>query len=484
MEKTMKICKYSVIGVLTTAMFAFSNGCKTIKVESLPGARVECEDYSGNAPAELQVWMWSNKQATISKGGYASRTVPVSFGSPTTLKVSLDRKFNIDSNENGATVYVDGVQCGTTPAKDIAIGDNVDSVVYVKKKGFVESEKITITPDTPTDIRLNMDVDGAGRYLFDIVQDGGGVRVKSSSIHATTTVAEPSRTAPVVHKLTNQGNGEYILSFSILPNGKKLATSILKEEETKTGKKYNANLWNLDAANENVPAEKLTFGDSYDLTPNASIDGKTLYYSSTSGNGRLGIWVMDMDNTMNGYESIVSAEYGMSDYMPYIDPTGKILAYTEVTALGATSLWTKELEGRQRRVQIPGDGYGAVWSPDGSKMLFVRGSKARNEARLWVRDTKSGRVRKLETHNNEYNDTDPRWSPDGKKIVFASNRGVQDGKHNYDIWLIDAEGGNPVQLTTNSSCDDKPAFSPDGKSIYFRSNRGLAWNIWVMNLRD
>ena len=99
-------------------------------------------------------------------------------------------------------------------------------------------------------------------------------------------------------------------------------------------------------------------------------------------------------------------------------------------------------------------------------------------------DANGGNPTQLSTSTTSCNDIDPRWSIDGKRIVFASNRGSVQGRQNYDIWIMDADGGHLTQLTTNSSCDDKPVFAPDGKTIFFRSNRGLVWDVWVMTLND
>ena len=84
--------------------------------------------------------------------------------------------------------------------------------------------------------------------------------------------------------------------------------------------------------------------------------------------------------------------------------------------------------------------------------------------------------------SGNYNDIDARWSTDGKKIIFASNRSLLKGKNNYDIYIMDAEGGNLTQLTTNGSHDDKPVFAPDGETVFFRSTRGLVWDIWTMKI--
>jgi Tol biopolymer transport system component len=87
--------------------------------------------------------------------------------------------------------------------------------------------------------------------------------------------------------------------------------------------------------------------------------------------------------------------------------------------------------------------------------------------------------RRALSQNTNYRIEDPRWSPDGKWIVYASNEGLDSRKvQNYDIWLMAANGSKRTQLTTNGSEDRSPCWDHDGKTIHFLSNRGGAWNIW------
>ncbi|MCU0475566.1 MAG: hypothetical protein MUC99_05560, partial [Anaerolineae bacterium] len=73
-------------------------------------------------------------------------------------------------------------------------------------------------------------------------------------------------------------------------------------------------------------------------------------------------------------------------------------------------------------------------------------------------------------------DVEPAWSPDGRRIVFASNR---DG--NYEIYVMNVDGSNLVRLTNDPSDDRSPAWSPDGQYIAFHSTRGtVTSDIFVM----
>ena len=67
---------------------------------------------------------------------------------------------------------------------------------------------------------------------------------------------------------------------------------------------------------------------------------------------------------------------------------------------------------------------------------------------------------------NPADDSSPVWSPDEKKISFASNR---DG--NFEIYVMNADGSNQKRLTNNKANDMPLAWSPDGKYIAILSNR-------------
>ncbi len=76
---------------------------------------------------------------------------------------------------------------------------------------------------------------------------------------------------------------------------------------------------------------------------------------------------------------------------------------------------------------------------------------------------------------NAANDIDPCWSPDAQQIAFASDRGG-----NFDIWIMDADGGNLHQLTDGNGSNTKPAWSPDGSYIAFVSDRDGNEEIYVI----
>ncbi|MCL2027530.1 MAG: S41 family peptidase [Bacteroidales bacterium] len=96
-------------------------------------------------------------------------------------------------------------------------------------------------------------------------------------------------------------------------------------------------------------------------------------------------------------------------------------------------------------------------SPDGKEIAFTY------KGDIYKVSVDGGRAVQLTSHPSyNYN---PKWSPDGTKIAFNSNR-----FGNHDVFVIPSEGGNPMRLTTNSVNERLQTFSPDGKEIYFTAN--------------
>jgi len=81
--------------------------------------------------------------------------------------------------------------------------------------------------------------------------------------------------------------------------------------------------------------------------------------------------------------------------------------------------------------------------------------------------------------NNPTNDGDPAWSFDGKRIAFDSDR---DG--NWEIYMMNTDGSGVTRLTNHPAEDDSPAWSPDSSWVAFESNRDGNWEIYVVNLGD
>ena len=129
---------------------------------------------------------------------------------------------------------------------------------------------------------------------------------------------------------------------------------------------------------------------------------------------------------------------------------------------------------------------GPAWSPDGQKITFM---SFRDEHRIQVGGIVLGDIYVMNadgtnpinlTQSVERPESVSSWSPDGKQIVFRSAKYFRwDNLFHSDIWVMDADGGNPRNLTNHHAQDSSPDWSPDGMQIAFYSDRNRDWEFDV-----
>lgn len=147
---------------------------------------------------------------------------------------------------------------------------------------------------------------------------------------------------------------------------------------------------------------------------------------------------------------------------PSCTPTTEVL-YLSLRVLGCAAAAT-----------LLGVAPSAATAPSSPRELaFVRGEASATEIYV-IRENGTG-LRRLT--NNRAADYSPIWSPDGRRLLFASNRDGDD-----ELFVMDAAGQDVRQLTRNRAIDLTPQWSPDGRMIAFASDRGRPGEpeIWVM----
>lgn len=133
-----------------------------------------------------------------------------------------------------------------------------------------------------------------------------------------------------------------------------------------------------------------------------------------------------------------------------------------------------------RRVSFAseGDDFDPAASPDGQWIVYAS-TQHRATSDLYLKRIDGNTVTQLT--NDPADDAMPVFSPDGRKLAFASNR-----SGNWDIYLMDAAGGQAVQLTSDATHDLHPSFSPDGRKLVYCSFGGQSgqWELVVIDVEN
>jgi TolB protein len=166
--------------------------------------------------------------------------------------------------------------------------------------------------------------------------------------------------------------------------------------------------------------------------------------------------------------------------------TGKIV-YTSMES-GDIDLWTMKSDGSGKKQITKAEGYdgGAVFSRDGSKLVWRANHPATSETQktyhdllkdnltspmkmeLFIADGRGKNAKQIT--NFGCASFAPTFTPDGKKILFASNKHNCDGRK-FELFLANLDGSGLEQVTDFGGFTSFPEFSPDGKKLVFASDK-------------
>jgi Tol biopolymer transport system component len=216
-------------------------------------------------------------------------------------------------------------------------------------------------------------------------------------------------------------------------------------------------------------ARRLTFGQYDDTGPLAwTPDGRAILFASDiDGDGT--IYRVDLD----GGEPRPIPGVGQATGFATVGP-GR-LVYQQRTSDEPNVL---RLPGRARPdderspsalIYSNREDIAATYSPDSRRIAFA--SRRKGPPNIWIANADGSDPAQL-TNFSKHTGT-PRWSPDGRWIVFDSNEAGD-----WNVYVIDAEGGMPRRLTRSAAEDGTGSWSRDGRWIYFHSNRGGSQEIW------
>lgn len=205
-------------------------------------------------------------------------------------------------------------------------------------------------------------------------------------------------------------------------------------------------------------------------------DGKSFIYASrASGNWDLYWQRVGGRNTVN-----LTKDSPADDTQPAYSPDGNYIAFRSERATPGIYVMEATSENVRRLSDV---GFDPAWSPDGKELVVSADrftdpvKRSLIPSQLWIVDVVSG-TRRLLTNGDA---VQPSWSPGGKRIAYWA---LQPGGGQRDLWTIPASGGEAVRVTNDQAVDWNPVWSPDGKYLYFASDRGGSMNFWRVPLDE
>ena len=166
-------------------------------------------------------------------------------------------------------------------------------------------------------------------------------------------------------------------------------------------------------------------------------------------------------------------------YDPTISDDGTMLAVEKRDAdQGGNDLWTVDLArgAFSRLTSTPGFESVATWSPDGRRIAFAS-DQGKAQPKLWVKDA-SGTGTENALVDGRAIPMD--WSKDGKHILFIKEGGAT----RWDVWVYDVDRRTSAPLLASTSNEYSPRFSPDGKWIVYVSDEGRGLQAFARSFPD
>lgn len=227
-------------------------------------------------------------------------------------------------------------------------------------------------------------------------------------------------------------------------------------------------IMNIDGSGQ----ARLTKNLEYESDPSVSPDGRRVLFSSHGGDFR-GINVMDI-NGENRKHLTKNHEYSFS---PAWSPDSQKIAFQTPYGQASANLHVMDADGGNQKMLVENifQISNPSWSPNGDYIAVTIWEDQNPD--IFLIDAETGSLQRVT--NTPGWEWDPDWSPNGNQLAFAySPDSLMDS---FDIYVMNVDGTNRNQLTRNSFEDGNPSWSNDGKKIVFDSELDGNDEIYIMN---
>ncbi len=230
-------------------------------------------------------------------------------------------------------------------------------------------------------------------------------------------------------------------------------------------------VWSMDYDGQNQKA--ITRQGTIALSPRVSPDGSRIAFSYISGNWEIGMFSTDLGRM------VAYPRFGGMNSSPAWSSDGTKLAFASSRS-GDPEIYVVDAPtggNIHRLTNSHGPDISPVWNPKtNAQIAFVSGRTG--FAQLYVMDADGSNVQRMTTEGYAVS---PSWSPNGQFLAFAWIRHYGPGAPGaQDIYIMDVASRQWVQLTHDGGRNDFPSWSPDGRHIVFQSNRTGKDQIWSM----